>query len=202
MKVSRRGLTPRPGRHRDARLLLVATEDRYAARQYLEALQDRGLIDRSRVHVHVLATEDSRSSPEHVLDRLLDLRLELAEADERWLVLDVDRWPEKTLASVCRLATQNGVGLAISNPCIEAWLLLHFEDGRPESPCQSSEEQLRKLLGTYNKTRIPTEPWTHERVTRACERAQAEDNGERWPSKPGSHVQRLIAAARPNRQAT
>ena len=196
VKVTRRGLMPWPGRRRDARLLIVATEDRYAAKQYLEALQERGLIDRSRVHIEVLPTTDTRSSPAQVLDRLVAFQVdELGVLDRRWLVLDVDRWTPAMLGEVCREAIRKDIGLAISNPCIEAWFLLHFEEGVPEPPCQRSEELLRAILGGYDKTHIPAEAWTAERVARACQRGRESDTGARWPASAGSHMHRLLEAA-------
>lgn len=46
--------------------------------------------------------------------------------DEIWCVFDVDRHPE--LKHAGSLAREHGIHLAISNPCIELWFLLHFED--------------------------------------------------------------------------
>lgn len=44
--------------------------------------------------------------------------------DEVWCVFDVDVHPH--LAEAIEMATRNGINLAISNPCIELWFLLHF----------------------------------------------------------------------------
>ena len=49
-------------RNQQISLVFVATEDTYASKQYFEALQERGLIDRSRVEVITLPTTDGRSS--------------------------------------------------------------------------------------------------------------------------------------------
>ena len=44
--------------------------------------------------------------------------------DEYWCVFDVDVHPY--LREATALAKSNGIKLAISNPCIELWFLLHF----------------------------------------------------------------------------
>ncbi|MEX0973614.1 MAG: RloB family protein [Solirubrobacterales bacterium] len=45
--------------------------------------------------------------------------------DEVWCVFDVDRHPE--LKHAVSLAREHDIQLAISNPCIELWFLIHFE---------------------------------------------------------------------------
>jgi len=46
--------------------------------------------------------------------------------DEVWCVFDVDEHPD--LAAAKDQARANGLHVAISNPCFELWLLLHFQD--------------------------------------------------------------------------
>lgn len=46
--------------------------------------------------------------------------------DEVWCVFDVDQ--HRDLKHAVSLAREHGIHLAISNPCIELWFLLHFED--------------------------------------------------------------------------
>ena len=79
-------LAPRPlvretATFRDDRLFIVACEDTYAPQQYFD------FFEIPRVQIHVVPTEDGRSSPQHVLGRLL--AIEHAEYDERWLLSDV-----------------------------------------------------------------------------------------------------------------
>jgi hypothetical protein len=45
--------------------------------------------------------------------------------DEVWCVFDVDKHPD--LKEAASLARDHGIKLAISNPCLELWFLLHFE---------------------------------------------------------------------------
>jgi hypothetical protein len=45
--------------------------------------------------------------------------------DEVWCVFDVDEHP--SLREAIDLASAHGIKLAISNPCIELWFVLHFE---------------------------------------------------------------------------
>jgi hypothetical protein len=78
---------------RDARLFVIATEDKYAPRESFR------LFGNPRIKVLVLPTEDTRSAPEYVLQRL-DAYKEQKQKDEKldedqyWLMLDTDHWIE------------------------------------------------------------------------------------------------------------
>ena len=50
------------------------------------------------------------------------------EIDEVWCVFDVE-WPKNhpKLNASLQLAHSHGVQTAVSNPCFEYWLVLHFE---------------------------------------------------------------------------
>lgn len=56
---------------------------------------------------------------------------EAGEIDEVWCLFDVE-WPDNhpNLDRAVSLAEESGVQVAISNPCFELWLALHFKDHR------------------------------------------------------------------------
>jgi hypothetical protein len=63
--------------------------------------------------------------------------------DEVWCVFDVEApIPHGSLAEALRCAERENVGCAVSNPCFELWLLLHFGDHRGHL----STEQACELL--------------------------------------------------------
>jgi hypothetical protein len=63
--------------------------------------------------------------------------------DEVWAVFDRDEHPR--FQDACQMARDNGIELAVSNPCIELWLLLHFRD----SPGAQHRHNVLKMLKTY-----------------------------------------------------
>jgi hypothetical protein len=75
-------------RTRDASRVVIASEDRYAVKQYFDIFQS------TRVQFHVLETDQGRSSPEHVMARLDEYLAEysVGEGDQFWLVCDTDHW--------------------------------------------------------------------------------------------------------------
>lgn len=74
-------------------------------------------------------------APMTVVDRAVEQqRRETAAArrgrgrasDEYWCVFDVDQHPN--VGAAVQKATANGIGVAVSNPCVEFWFILHFQD--------------------------------------------------------------------------
>ena len=60
--------------------------------------------------------------------------------DEVWCVFDRD--DHERFQDACQMALANGFMLAVSNPCFELWLLLHFRD----SPGARHRKELSRLL--------------------------------------------------------
>lgn len=205
MSISRRRLLDRTVNIRDAAIFYVATEDTHAADQYFRALQQNGIIDRSRVQIVVLATTAGLSSPGWLIDRLDEHRSKLdthLPQDEHWLLPDIDHHRDKELSEVFLRASQKGYRVAASNPCFEVWLLLHETDDLSDvatyadhaQAAAACEAKLRAVLGSYNKRHLDPSRYTAERVAAAEMRSRARDagsGGERWPAAAGTHVHRL-----------
>lgn len=204
---------------RDARLIVIASEGKDTERIYFKALAKE--YTNPRVHVHILERsedEQNSSSPEHVLKQLNDYKghYELESDDELWLVVDRDRWTEAMLSRVATECAQNNfMHVALSNPCIELWLLLHLVDA---TLLTSEEEQLwmdnrrkSKNADPYLKVRLRQEMGSYhessynakmliEHVDVAIARAEALDKNpaDRWPQTLGTRVY-LLAESVMNR---
>lgn len=115
--------------------------------------------------------------------------------DEIWCVFDVDEHPNLDQAIV--MARDNEIRLAISNPCLELWFLLHFEDQaawihRHEAQRRASEflkcgktltaEALDSLLERYEDARA--------RALRLDEKHRADGSPER--SNPSTNVWQIV----------
>ena len=66
-----------------------------------------------------------------------------------WCVFDSDDHPGIPAAK--QQARDNGINLAISNPCFEIWILLHFQDHRSHVQRQTLRGMCRKSLPAYVK---------------------------------------------------
>ncbi|MBK8093244.1 MAG: RloB domain-containing protein [Verrucomicrobiaceae bacterium] len=200
------GRKPRPlGRDErtflDDRLFVIATEDRYAAKQYFDILRTH--VRSSRIKTHVLPTEDCRSSPKHVFDRLLEFeRLHESHADdEKWLVLDTDHWIQdahkKQLIEVFKLARQKGYSVAMSRPCFEIWLLLHHHADIASlsiSKCEDVHPYLLTALGSYNKKHLHSAHYPLPAIHAAVQNAKVSDRDAHLdvPEGNGSRVYRIV----------
>lgn len=194
---------------RDARLIVIASEGKDTERIYFNALAKEYM--NPRVHVHILKRDENEinsSSPEHVLNQLCDYKdqYELESDDELWLVVDRDRWTEAMLSRVAAECSQDDyMHMALSNPCIELWLLLHLVDVTmlPTDERQQWMEnrrvarsadpylkvRLRQEMGSYHESNYDAQMLV-KYVNVAIARARAIDvnPADRWPQTLGTRV--------------
>jgi hypothetical protein len=69
--------------------------------------------------------------------------------DEVWCVFDVDEHARVMQAQ--RLAAQEEVRIAVSNPCFELWLLLHFREQTGHLDPRRTASLLQNHLRVYEK---------------------------------------------------
>ena len=192
MRISRSGLVPRAEYVRDARIFVIAVEGEKTEEQYFS------LFENKRVHVEVLPTgPDGLSAPKYVLERLVksEEKYDLGADDERWLVADVDRQRGQFLGEVTRAAQESGYSLALSNPCFELWLLLHFQDADfSDADCHAVIERLRPYTDGHNKAKIKLDVYTLDKIREAAGRARvlSGERETRWPHFPGTHLFKLV----------
>jgi hypothetical protein len=202
--IRRTRLLDRSVHHRDARFFVVATEGAETEPRYFRAIQERDLVPRSRVKLHVLPAEGNRSAPQHLAERIDAFLREytLLADDQVWLVLDMDLGSGNRLAQLSDLTTlcrQKHWNLAISNPCFELWLLLHVSDDLTTvtDRCASVTTALRASVGSYGKASTPAACLEPSALETAIERAASLDDGESpWPTSAGTHVHRLMQTLR------
>ncbi len=116
-----------------------------------------------------------RGDPEAVVKYTAGMR-DRAEGthDEVWCVVDVDRFDvAKAVAAARRLH----VNLAVSNPCFEFWLLLHFEVCDAPLTCYGDvKKRLVKHVPEYSKSELRFSDYLNG-INAALQRAR-EQNGE------------------------
>src|SRR5690606_6502177 len=87
--------------------------------------------------------------------------------------------------------------LAISNPCFEVWLVLHFFQLNKEEPelmtSENLEEKLKTHLKTFNKNKLNFSDFK-EHVADAIKNAKILDDTEtsRWVEPIGTRVHILV----------
>ena len=119
--------------------------------------------------------------------------------DEIWCVFDVDE--HVGLARVRDLARRHEIHLAISNPCLELWFILHFEDQWAWIHRHQAQERSQELLGCEKVLSPDALEVLFNRYDDANERARALERrhteAESCPDEnPSSGVWKLIESIR------
>lgn len=106
---------------------------------------------RDRVRVEI---DPYRGAPLQLVERAVEAqRIEARDArrgrgrprDQIWCIFDRDEHPH--FARAIDLADMHGINLAISNPCLELWFILHFEDRTAYLERQPAQRRAEELLG-------------------------------------------------------
>lgn len=158
-------------------------------------------LHRDRVQVLVW---DGLGAPIQVVERAVETKKrETREArrgrgsasDEYWCVIDVDRHPHVDRA--VEKAQANSVAIAVSNPCIELWFVLHFQDHtahiKTETAQDISQRELKcgKALNQDALQRLAERYLDAKTRAENLERKHRDDgNPPRW--NPSSSVWTLI----------
>jgi len=115
--------------------------------------------------------------------------------DELWCAFDVDE--HLMIKEARQQAEDNGIHLAVSNPCIELWLLIHFTDLQGHIHRHEARRQLQQHIKGYDK-RLVTLDQLEGRFEEARERAkklEAKHKGDAtsFPdNNPSSDMWKLI----------
>jgi hypothetical protein len=136
--------------------ILVVCEGKVTEPEYFKALQHEFRNPLVHVEIHKQA-----GVPLTVVGRAIDLDKQANDAakqnrdddlkyDDVWCVFDVDEHPR--LDEALALAQESGVKVALSNPCIELWGLLHFQDQNERIHRHEAQRALKAFMPKYDKT--------------------------------------------------
>ena len=146
----RRGHRPR----KERRVIRVLTEGKVTEPSYLIAWARR------HRHSISLSLPESGMAPETLVDharqhmrRRRRSRRGDQDFDEIWCVFDIDLHPN--VPTAIHNARQSGIEVAVSNPCIELWLVLHVEDQTAYINRRNVQRRANELQLTFGKG-IPT----------------------------------------------
>jgi hypothetical protein len=114
-------------------------------------------------------------------------------------VFDVE-WPKNHphLKEAIRLAAEHGIHLAVSNPCFELWLVLHFENQTAFIDTSDAERKSRKLDGRTGKRIDPSQYMERRQIAvkhaAALARRHAQNQSPFPDDNPSSTMYELLAA--------
>jgi hypothetical protein len=182
---------------------LVLTEGSKTEAIYLK-FWERECRDRALVHLPEVRYTD----PMSLVSEAARMKKE-SEAEERkrrgksydevWCVFDVDQHPR--IPDALEKARANNIKVAISNPCIELWFVLHLKEQSAAIGGQDVQRVSRELLQCEKALTDDALAALHEHHQLAVERAQGlsdrhtSGGSKRWEN-PSSTVWELIEAIR------
>ena len=179
----RKGLAPsgavrRPRRPKTRRKrFLVYCEGRETEPSYL-----RGLIQFLRSPLIEIEIGEEQRDPKGLVELAKATRDQAKRAakrekddsllyDEVWCVFDVDR--HTRLPDAVQQAAACSIDLAISNPCFELWILIHFRDQWAYISGGEAQSGVRRIIRSYEKKVDYT--WITGKGAAAIGRAMAMD---------------------------
>ncbi len=194
----------RAPRSRKSSLIYVAAEGAVTEKQYFEGVVNK--IHSSRVKLEFVDRSSSGDScPVRVVQYLSDYKKSIStnKDDMFWVVVDADGPHARKLAEAARLVRQKKLKLAVSNPCFEFWLLMHYvsiaeiSDSEIELINQDGKKgcsaKIRSVFGSYNHANLDFE-YLWRNVHRAIDRSSSidQDKNEQWPKELGTTVYKVL----------
>ncbi|QDV55453.1 hypothetical protein Mal33_14270 [Rosistilla oblonga] len=169
--------------------ILIVTEGAETERAYFEGL--------ARSEKNPLVTVDvigGAGVPRSIVQRAKELKNEASKRARReqddnlqynevWCAFDVDEHPG--IEAAVQMAGANEIQVAISNPCIELWLWLHFADQPGMQGRHKLLKMLKSHLPNYNKS-IDFDIYKPH-VPKACARAAKLDQLHESTNSPGAN---------------
>ena len=147
MSKPRRDRKRKPSRRKPFRetmpLILIVCEGKRTEPDYFKGLIR--IVRNPRVKIEIA---DVQGVPLTLVRAAKKLKDGNPDFDSVWCVSDVDEHP---LAEAVQMARDNGIRLAISNPCFELWLLLHFRDSPGMKHGGKIVGMLKEFIPGYKK---------------------------------------------------
>ena len=136
-------------------VILIVTEGEVTEPEYLKGFVRA--TKNPRVHIEVRGGVGvPKTSVEFAKDRKIEAEEQARGAkddnlryDEVWCVFDIDQHPN--IPDAKQMARDNGIELAMSNPCFELWLWLHFADQPGMQHRHDLQSMMKQHIPNYSK---------------------------------------------------
>jgi hypothetical protein len=161
---------------------------------------ERGYINDLARHVRAtsVTVASEHGDPKYLVERAAAQKKATKSADPKdsiWCVFDAD--DHLRLAEALKQAKDNGIPVALSNPCFELWVLLHYDDHRAYIERAALRAKVKTHLPKYDKA-VPFAE-LHPSCDQASARAVAlhdmhEGNGSVRHENPSTSVWELVEA--------
>jgi hypothetical protein len=195
------------------KLFILAYEGEKTEPYYFNGLRGSDIFNDSGIIEIISLEREKRSGTDPIsvksLLKTAKSSFRFKSSDEFWLVIDRDHWETihkhsfDDIVSDCE--NEGNFFMALSNPCFELWILLHFVDPSTWDDEQITliyenkktdgknylSQDISKVLGSgYGKVPPVSEMLPFTKL--AIERAKTIDKPGKYPKEVGTHVYRLV----------
>ena len=155
-KRNRERRPARPKPFKDPKpVILIVTEGKVTEPEYLDGFARA--TKNPRVHIEV---RGGAGVPKTIVESAKELKNEAEKQargakddnlryNEVWCVFDFDEHPN--IPDAKQMARDNGIELAMSNPCFELWLWLHFADQPGMQHRHDLQRKMKQHIPNYDK---------------------------------------------------
>lgn len=173
--------------------VLIVCEGAKTESGYFEGLRS---AERLAIELKVVPA----GSPKTVVEKAVELKnraLSSHDAFEQiWCVFDIDEHPK--IPDAIQQAQAHGVSLAVSNPCFELFVLLHFQDRTAPIHRHKAQSLCRKHMPGYQKNLAfdKLAPLTGDALGRAAALDERHHRNGNSGANPSTGVHRLVSRIR------
>lgn len=171
------------------KLIFVISEGEVTEPSYLKVLEKQR--ENGRIEVVMKGNKNTRK----ITAKVEEVKRKNGESSEIWIVVDMNSRSESQLQDLCQLQKGN-VKIALSNPCFELWILLHYENAiavRGSANNRAAKALCLQILKGKKGWKefqkfINPELIGKQDILNAVKRAKRYDNSKRkpWPDEVGS----------------
>jgi hypothetical protein len=184
----------------ERKTVVIFCEGEASEPDYINALKKLPQVQRdTAINIEI---DPMQGVPLTLVERAVMRKKNDAEVDECWCVFDVE-WPRHhpNLDRALQIAHAHGIRLAVSNPCFELWLILHF-NSQTAFLSNREAESLSRSLDRRTSKRIDATKYMPRRQDAAKRAASLVARHQRdqtmFPNdNPSSTVYELLAAIDP-----
>jgi len=176
------GYKPRKIGNRDTRkFVVIVCEGKKTEIQYFNGFNER-YSGVKVLPLHGKCT-DAKSIIYFAEEQITKYNLNFDDGDQIWCAFDVDDKPKKEIEDAINHVQSKNINIALSNPCIELWFLLHFKQISSPRTRKEVEQELKNFIKDYEKDKNVF-PILKEKIPIAIKAAKILNQNHQKSGKP------------------
>lgn len=142
----------RKGIRKQRRIMVIVCEGKKTEMNYFKGFKTR------YSNLNIIPLHGKCTDPKNIVwfakEQIKEYRLKLNQGDGLWCAFDVDDSTDEEIKIAKDNANKYNIIVALSNPSLELWYLLHFENILSNITRHEVEERLKNFIPDYTKSKI------------------------------------------------